>query len=274
MKLYQMNSKLYRLQNNIESLGSLAVAYSGGVDSSFLLYVAHQVLGDNCLAITVCGNTLSSDELKDSKDFCDKYKINQTIIDVNELVIDEFRNNTVDRCYYCKKNIFEHIIEVAKKHNILNISDGSNLDDKGDYRPGMKALRQLGILSLLMDAEMTKDEIRKLSGEFNLPTWDKPALACLATRIPYGEEITIEKLKRIEVAESALRKKGFHNIRVRSHGDVARLEVEERDFTRVFEDRKQIVSDLKAAGYAYITLDLIGFRSGSMNETLDIQPSL
>lgn len=264
--------KLKKLKDYLENKKSLAIAFSGGVDSTFLLYYAHEVLGENALAITIDGATLARSEMEEAKAFCKSKGIRQIVISVDEFSVEDFKYNAPSRCYSCKKNIFTKVKDAAKKNGIEFVADGSNVDDKGDFRPGMKALKELGIISPLMELGFSKKEIRAYSREYGLPTWEKPALACLATRIPYGEEITKDKLSMIERAEGYLRSLGFVNVRVRSQEKSARIEVDSQDIDRFLaaKMRASVVKELKSIGYTYVSLDLLGFRSGSMNESLNL----
>ncbi len=264
------NDKLALLQDNIKAMGSLAIAFSGGVDSTFLLKVAHDLLGDRALAITATSSTYPERELKEAIAFAKSIGAQHIVIRSEELDIAGFAENPTNRCYHCKKELFTKVVELASQHGIAHVADGSNADDTNDFRPGMQAMRELGAVSPLMDAELTKDEIRIISREMGLPTWDKPSFACLSSRVPYGEAITVEKLSMIDRAEEYLLGLGFRQVRVRHHGGIARIEVGAGEREKLFHSDTMdgIDKALKEIGYAYVTLDLKGYRTGSMNEVL------
>ena len=265
-----LHTKYDALRSRLTELGSLAVAFSGGVDSTFLLQVAHDVLGDRALAVTAAPPFVPIREQKEASDFCREAGIRQIVIPPEELDIDGIRHNPPDRCYHCKHMIFGRIIEAAEQNGIHHVAEGSNTDDTGDYRPGMRAIRELGVLSPLLDAGLSKSDIRALSKELELPTWDKPSFACLASRFVYGEAITDERLSMVDRAEQLLLDLGFRQFRVRIHGDLARIEILPDDFDRIMTSavREQIAAALKEYGFSYVTLDLSGYRTGSMNEVL------
>lgn len=258
------------LRAGLRALGSVAVAFSGGVDSTFLLWVAHDVLGDAAAAITVDAPACPRREMAEAADFCRRYGIRQRLIPVDQMAIPGFADNPPDRCYHCKKVIFTHITKAAREMGITAVADGSNVDDTGDYRPGMAAIRELGIVSPLLAAGLTKAEIRALSKERGLPGWDRPSAACLASRFAYGQRITVGGLSRVEAAEDMLHGMGFDRVRVRVHGDLARIEVDPALFPRLLEGdgAARIARTLSDLGFAYVTLDLRGYRTGSMNEVL------
>lgn len=260
--------KYDNLKQYMERLGSVAVAFSGGVDSTFLLKVAHDVLGNQAIAVTARSCSFPERELNEAKEFCRKEGIRHIIIDSEELDIEGFRNNPKNRCYLCKRELFEKIIGVAKEHGIENIAEGSNMDDNGDYRPGLQAVAELNVKSPLRHSGLTKKEIRELSKQLNLPTWKKQSFACLASRFVYGETISEEKLGMVDKAEQLLLDLGFHQVRVRIHDKMARIEVEPAEFEHILQHREEIVSNFKSYGFTYVTMDLTGYRMGSMNETL------
>ena len=262
--------KLEALKTCLKELGSIAVAYSSGVDSTFLLRVARDVLGDRVLAITACSGTFPRREQREAMDYCAREGIRHVLCPVDELSIEGFAENPKNRCYLCKRSLFGEMRRLAREHGFRHLAEGSNMDDNGDYRPGLQAIAELGILSPLREAELYKSEIRQLSRELGLPTWDKPSYACLASRFVYGETITREKLRMVDRGEQLLLDLGFHQMRVRIHGNMARIEVLPEDFPRLMEEetRNLVVRELKSCGFAYVTMDLQGYRTGSMNETL------
>jgi len=265
-----LHEKLENLKNNLLSMERLAVAFSGGVDSTFLLQAASGVLKERAIAIIVRSSVFPEREYSEATAFAEQLKIKLITIDFDELKVAGFSDNPADRCYLCKKALFSLIKTAAMENGIPSVADGSNLDDTGDYRPGMAALKELGIVSPLKDAGLTKADIRALSREMHLSVWDKPSFACLATRFPYGQTITKEKLAAVGRAEQFLMDQGFRQVRVRIHGDVARIEVPAEDRVRILEENlaEKTYKAFRELGFQYAALDLLGYRTGSMNEPL------
>jgi uncharacterized protein len=262
--------KLSRLKGVVQEYGSLLVAFSGGCDSSLLLKVAHEVLGGRVVAVTARSETYPSHEYQDAVEFATALGVRHITIDTSELGVEGFSSNPPNRCYFCKAELFGKLLELAEENDVEYVADGASLDDASDHRPGMRAAAELGVVSPLKEAGLTKNDIRKISHELGLPTWDKPSFACLASRFPYGEEITAEKLRMVGEAETYLRGLGFRQIRVRHHGEIARIEVPKEDIDRFLDPsvRENVVSKLRQLGYLYVSLDLRGYRSGSLNEVL------
>ena len=263
------DAKLKLLRERLRGIGSAVVAFSSGVDSTFLLRVAHEELGERVVAATIRSHTFPKRELDEAAAFCRAEGVRHAVIESEELDIPGFAENPPDRCYHCKRELFSKLLAFARENALASVLEGSNLDDDGDYRPGRRAIQELGIASPLHEAGLTKAEIRALSREMGLPTSDKPSFACLASRFPYGEGITVERLTRVERAEQYLLDLGFGQVRVRSHGDLARIELCAADIPKAVEQREKIHAALKELGFAYVTLDLRGYRTGSMNEVLD-----
>lgn len=268
----RLHQKKAHLEAYLHELGSVAIAFSSGVDSTFLLKTAHDLLGDKVIALTARSCSFPARELNEAKAFCQKEGIEQIIVDSEELAIEGFDQNPPNRCYLCKRELFTKFRDVAADRGIPYVAEGSNMDDNGDYRPGLIAVAELGIKSPLREAELNKDEIRKLSKELGLPTWDKQSFACLSSRFVYGEPITEEKLSMVDRAEQRLLDLGFHQVRVRIHGKLARIEIDPTEFDKLL--REDLAGELNRyltkLGFTYVTLDLGGYQTGSMNKMLSL----
>ncbi len=266
-----LEEKFIRLKEIFRSMERVVVAYSGGVDSTLLLKAARETLGEqNIVAVTALSPLYPDRELAGAKRVAQEMGINHILIESNELEIEGFSKNPLNRCYLCKRELFEEIQNLARKEAISFVVEGSTLDDEKDHRPGRRAIQELGIRSPLQEARFTKEDVRELSRTLGLPTWDKPSFACLASRFPYGEEITPEGLRMVDEAENFLFSLGFKQVRVRHYQSLARIEVYPEEMSRLMGGalREKVVTYLKKIGYRYVTLDLQGFRSGSMNEVL------
>lgn len=266
-------TKFKYLKESLKKMGKVLVAFSGGVDSTFLLKVARDTLGpENVLAVTADSETYPQTEREEALRLAKNMNLDgrHRIIKTSELKIRGFSDNPEDRCYHCKYELFSKLKKIARKNKIPFVLDGSNYSDRDDFRPGRKAIQKLGVRSPLLESGLTKEEIRALSKKLKLSTWNKPAFACLSSRIPYGERITVGKLKRIEKAEDFLKSLGFVQLRVRNHNGTARIELEPKELKSLTDEklRKKIYARLKGLGFAYVTLDLMGYRTGSMNEVL------
>ena len=269
-----MTAKERVLRETLSSLGSVVVAYSGGVDSAYLAYVAHDTLGSRALAVTADSPSYPDRHRQMAVDIAARFGLQHAIIQTRELERPEYRANPTNRCYFCKHELYSHLTRMASDRDAV-VVDGNNADDRGDYRPGRQAAREFGVRSPLDEADLIKDEIRELSRLAGLPTWDEPASACLSSRIPYHSEVSDEKLRMIERAEQAVRALGFRICRVRHHDDLARIELGRDEITRALtpEVSSRLVRELKALGYKYVTVDLQGYRLGSLNEGLPLRPA-
>ena len=265
-----MNKKLAKLKKILKRMGSVLIAYSGGVDSTFLLKISTDILKDKVLAVTAVSPTYPQEELIFSKKMAKQLGVKHRIIKTKEFKDKRFVSNSFNRCYFCKKELFVRLKDIAKRNKINFVVDASNTSDREDYRPGNKAKEELKIRSPLQEAGLSKEDIRNLSKKLNITTWNKPSLACLASRIPYGMKISAPLLKRINAAESYLKKMGFRQVRLRHYNGLCRIEVFREDIALVIDRRDTIIKKLKQLGYHYITVDLEGYRTGSMNEILKI----
>lgn len=266
----ELQNKYNNLLTILKNYKSVAVAFSSGVDSTLLLYAAKEALGQQAIAITAISASFPKRERVEAQEYCENLGVKQFQIETNELDIEGFAKNPPNRCYICKKALFTQMLELAQKQGMTTLVEGSNVDDDGDYRPGMQAIKELGVQSPLRLSGLTKAEIRELSKEFDLPTWDKQSFACLSTRFPYGEQITKEKLAMIDEAEQLLLDLGFHQLRVRMHQNMARIELLPEEFSRFMQDeiRVKVYESFKKIGFDYVALDIKGYRTGSMNEIL------
>ena len=264
-----LEKKLRELEEIISPYGSALVAFSGGVDSSLALAIAARALPrGRVLAVTSNNETYLSSELDLARGFAASLGVEHLVVNTRELDDPNYASNPANRCYFCKSTLYSDLAKIAAERGYSRVVDGANKDDEGDYRPGRKAAKELGVVSPLSLAGMGKTEVREVAKYLGLPSWDKPALACLSSRFPYGQEITPEKLAQVARAEEFLRSRGYGQVRVRHHGEIARLEVGPEEMERAFEEREEISAELKAAGFLYVTLDLVGYTPGSLNAAL------
>ena len=267
----ELLNKRVDLVDILSKMDRVIIAYSGGVDSAFLAAVANEVLGNNALSVTAVSPSLAPSELEEAHSLAQDLGLNYRTINTNEIDREDYSANNPDRCFFCKDELYSHLIKFCGEENYNFVVNGTNVDDLGDYRPGLDAATQYGVRSPLVEANLEKKDIRVLSREMGLPTWDKPAQACLSSRIPYGTMVTVEALTTIAKAEKYLREKGFKQLRVRHHENIARIEISADDFDVLTSEplRTEVPSYFKSLGYSYVTLDLEGFRSGSLNEILN-----
>jgi uncharacterized protein len=262
----EKNKKIQKLRKILKNYESVLVAFSGGSDSSFLLKAAMDFLGvDKVLAVTVKSELIPEKKITEAKNIADAIGSKWEILEIPVLSENNLIKNPTNRCYLCKKILLKNLKKIAKKEGIKEVAEGTNIDDTGQYRPGFKVIKELGIKSPLLEAKLTSKEIRKLSRKLNMPDWDKSSFTCLATRFPYRTRLTKKDLKKVEMAENFLASKTFKQFRVRHHGNIARIEVPEKDFDKLLSQRENIITELKKIGYDYITLDIEGYRSGSMD---------
>ncbi|HZY40362.1 MAG TPA: ATP-dependent sacrificial sulfur transferase LarE [Anaerolineae bacterium] len=265
-----MNEKELNLRRIVRELDRVVVAYSSGIDSTLLACIAGQELGANAVAVTAVSPSLPHSDLAEAQAIARQFNFAHVLIDSHELDDPNYQANTPLRCYFCKHEVYGELTHYAREHDFAHVIDGTNLDDLGDVRPGRKAASEAGVRSPLIEAQFTKQDVRELAHDLGLPNWDKPAAACLSSRIPHGTPVTIQLLTQVEQAEMILHGLGLRQVRVRHHGEMARLEVDPVDFDHVLGQREIIVERLKAIGYTFVALDLVGYRMGSLNQLVKV----
>ncbi|QGH33827.1 ATP-dependent sacrificial sulfur transferase LarE [Gracilibacillus salitolerans] len=264
-----IEQKHQKLVSILQEMKKVVVAFSGGVDSTFLLKVAVDTLGvDNVLAVTADSETYPTSELEEAKQLAEHIGARHQVIETSELAIPGYTENDKNRCYFCKNSLFDHLVPIMKEKGFQNIVYGVIADDMSEYRPGMRAAKEQGVRGPLQEADLYKEEIRDLSKEMDLPTWDKPSFACLSSRIAYGETITKAKLTKVDKSEAFLKTIGLRQVRVRTHEDIARIEVEPQDMQKLLANHQRVTEKLQSYGYKFVTMDLVGYKSGSMNRAL------